>query len=105
NWLPSFRVVRQGETTTADRPLVQCRHVSRPRAFSGLGMMTVLTVDLDKGLEPVDSVAVMTDARIVYASPRSLYVATERWADRPAPAAPVLPRTGTTTSIHKFDIS
>ena len=48
-------------------------------------MLTVLTVDLAKGLEPVDSVAVMTDGRIVYASPESLYVATERWADRPDP--------------------
>ena len=31
------------------RPLVQCRHVRRPTAFSGLGMLTVLTVDLDEG--------------------------------------------------------
>ena len=59
-----------------------------PPAFSGLGMLTVLTVDLEKGLQPVDSVALMTDARIVYASPESLYVATERWADRPDPSAP-----------------
>ena len=41
-------------------------------------MLTVLTVDLAKGLQPVDSDAVMTDGRIVYASPESLYVATER---------------------------
>ena len=31
-------------------------------------MLTVLTVDLAKGLKPVDSIGVMTDARIVYAS-------------------------------------
>ena len=60
----------------------------RPVGFSGLGMLTVLTVDLTKGLEPVDSIAVMTDGRIVYASPESLYVATERWADRPTPDTP-----------------
>ena len=76
------------------RPLVQCRHVRRPAAFSGLGMLTVLTVDLAKGLEPVDSVAVMTDGRIVYASPESLYVATERWADRPDPEKPTQEQAG-----------
>jgi uncharacterized secreted protein with C-terminal beta-propeller domain len=106
SWLPSFKVARPGEPTAADaRPLVQCRHVSRPRAFSGLGMTTVLTLDLDKGLDPVDSVAVMTDAGVVYASPRSLYVATERWADRPTSAQLLVPRTGTTTTINRFDIS
>ena len=36
----------------------------------------------------------MTDARIVYASPENLYVATERWADRPDPATPTTPQTG-----------
>ena len=63
-------------------------------------MLTVLTVDLAKGLVPVDSIAVMTDARIVYASPESLYVATERWADRPDPDTPTRAKDGVTTSIH-----
>ena len=65
----------------------------------------MLTVDLAKGLEPVDSVAVMTDGRIVYASPESLYVATERWADRPDPDKPMTDKNGVRTAIHKFDIS
>jgi uncharacterized secreted protein with C-terminal beta-propeller domain len=105
-WLPSYRLKRPGAAATKARPLVQCRDVRRPPAFSGLGMLTVLTVDLAKGLEPVDSVAVMTDARIVYASQASLYVATERWADRPDPDTPTQePGSGVTTAIHKFDIS
>jgi uncharacterized secreted protein with C-terminal beta-propeller domain len=105
SWLPSYRIARPGAKATKKRALVQCRDVRRPGGFSGLGMLTVLTVDLAKGLEPVDSVAVMTDARIVYASPESLYVATERWADRPAPDKPTQERDGVTTAIHKFDIS
>ena len=40
----------------------------------------------------MDSVGVMTDARIVYASPDNLYLATERWADRPPPATPTEPQ-------------
>ena len=104
-WLPSYRIKRQGAAATKARPLVQCRNVRRPQSFSGLGMLTVLTVDLAKGLEPVDSVAVMTDARIVYASQASLYVATERWADRPDPDKPTEVQSGVSTAIHKFDIS
>jgi hypothetical protein len=105
SWLPSYRVSRPGRPAPASRPLVQCRNVRRPAAFSGLGMLTVLTVDLAKGLAPIDSVAVMTDARIVYASPESLYVATERWADRPDPARPTVEKSGVATAIHTFDIS
>ena len=105
SWLPSYRIARPGGASGQDRPLVQCRHVTRPPVFSGLGLLSVLTIDLSKGLQPVDSVAVMTDGRIVYASPENLYVATERWADRPDPAAPTRERSGVTTAIHRFDIS
>ena len=47
----------------------------------------------------------MTDARIVYASPNNLYLATERWNERPLPATPTVPRANVTTAIHRFDIS
>jgi uncharacterized secreted protein with C-terminal beta-propeller domain len=104
-WLPTYRIKRAGAKAGKARPLVQCRHVRRASSFSGLGMLTVLTVDLAKGLQPVDSAAVMTDGRIVYASPESLYVATERWADRPDPDTPTQDKNGVQTEIHKFDIS
>ena len=104
-WLPSYRIKRAGKKAAAPRPLVQCRHVRRAASFSGLGVLTILTVDLAKGLEPVDSAAVMTDGRIVYASPESLYVATERWAHRPDPDSPNAAESGARTEIHKFDIS
>ena len=105
SWLPTYRVQRAGRPVQASRPLVQCRNVDRPPQFSGLGMLTVLTVNLDKGLEPVDSIGVMTDARIVYASASNLYLATERWAQRPLPATPTEPQPSVTTAIHRFDIS
>jgi hypothetical protein len=105
SWLPTYTIRRAGRPSQAAKPLVQCRSVDHPRAFSGLGMLTVLTVDLAKGLVPVDSVGVMTDARIVYASPDNLYLATERWADRPLPATPTEAQPTVTTAIHRFDIS
>jgi uncharacterized secreted protein with C-terminal beta-propeller domain len=99
-WLPTYRLGKQ-----AARPLLQCRNVRRPRVFSGLGMLTVTTIDLAKGLDPVNSTGVMTDGRIVYASPTSLYVATESWASRPLPATPQEAPPKVSTLIHAFDIS
>ncbi len=99
-WLPQYRL-----GSKPARSLVQCRSIRRPVQFSGLGMLTVLTIDLSQGLAPVNSVAVMTDGRIVYASPTSLYVTTESWGDRPSPATPTIAPANVTTTIHKFDIS
>jgi uncharacterized secreted protein with C-terminal beta-propeller domain len=67
-------------------------------------MITVLTIDLNRGLEPVDSDALVTDGQVVYASPTRLYVATERWADRFDPTGRPEPAPVTTT-IHAFDAS
>ena len=61
--------------------MVACRAVRRPPAFSGLGTVSILTIDLDKGLWEVDADAVMTDAQTVYGSTGHLYVATQRWID------------------------
>ena len=47
---PPYRIKRAGAKPGRERSLVQCRHVRRPAAFSGLGLLTVLTVDLAKGL-------------------------------------------------------
>ena len=106
SWLPTATLKRRGAKATAAKPLVQCRNVLRPASFSGLGLLTVLTLDLAKGIDPVHSEAILTDGRIVYASPESLYVATERWADRPAAGAtPEDTPDGVTTAIHRFDIS
>jgi uncharacterized secreted protein with C-terminal beta-propeller domain len=99
-WLPSYRLGKH-----AARPAVSCRDIRRPINFSGLGMLTVLTIDLSKGLAPVDSVGVMTDGRIVYASPTSLFVATEQWQYRPLQSDPMQPQSSATTQIHMFDIS
>lgn len=99
-WVPTYHLGKQPA-----HALVQCRDIRRPPVFSGLGMLTVTTIDLAKGLDPVNSTAVMTDGRIVYASPTSLYVATESWAARPLPASPQVTPNDVSTLIHAFDIS
>ena len=86
------------------RRMVACDDVRKPEAFSGPGMLTVLTLDLQKGLEPIDSDSLVTDAQTIYASKRSLFVATERWFD---PAVSDPQRRGRRrpfTAIHRFAI-
>jgi len=105
-WLPrgTFENVRTKRSKR--RALTACRSTRKPATFSGMGMLTILTIDLDKGLEPVDSDSLMSDAETVYASTKSLYVATRRWREAPAnPEAASGVTNGVTTTVHKFDIS
>ncbi|HWT22209.1 MAG TPA: beta-propeller domain-containing protein, partial [Solirubrobacteraceae bacterium] len=99
-WMPRAVVTTRRTGRRRARSLVACDDVRRPRAFSGLGVVTVLTIDMDRGLPWVDSDAVMSDAQTIYGSPGSLYVATQRWIDPDTPAD-ALPA-GAATEIHRF---
>jgi len=103
DWRPSYKL-RQGRSgKVARHALVRCTSIRRPDVFSGLNSLTVLTIDVDKGLDPVDSDAVMTDGQTVYASKNNLYVATQKAiAEQPNSEQPP---GGQQTEIHKFDIS
>ena len=69
-------------------------------------MLSVLTIDISNGLDMSDSMGVLANGDTIYASPTSLYVATQNWqtwqwariGDGDEPDA-------VTTDIHKFDIS
>jgi uncharacterized secreted protein with C-terminal beta-propeller domain len=102
NWLPSYEI-RNVRTKRRSARSVQCRHVSRPPRFSGFGMLTVLTIDVDRGLAPVESDAILGDGEIVYASDSSLYAATQRWTA--GERATLSPPPKQSTLLHKFDIS
>ena len=84
--------------------MVACDDVRRPVAFSGPGMLTVLTVDLARGLKPLDSDSLMTDAQTIYASKRSLFVAAERWFDPTVSDPDQQVEPGRFTAIHRFAI-
>ena len=75
-WLPQATLtdLKTGESEAT--VITGCADVSFPERFSGLGLLSVLTIDLDDGLAPADVEAVMTDGATVYASAESLYVST-----------------------------
>ena len=103
-WMPDGVVRNRVRDTRRVRRMVACDDVRKPGVFSGPGMLTVLTVDLQKGLQPLDSDSLITDAQTIYASKRSLFVATERWFD-PAVSDPEREvDAGSFTAIHRFAI-
>jgi Beta propeller domain len=103
-WMLRYKLETPAAGVVGEGRAVRCRAVSRPRQFSGAGMVSVLTLDLARGMRISDADAVMTDGDTVYASPTSLYVATRRWFD---PAVTLTPEqmTRQSTLIHRFDIS
>ncbi len=102
-WVPSRRFHSALTGRSYVRAVAPCRTIRRPGVFSGLGMLTIFTLDLDRGLYTADTQAVMADAQIVYGSTSSLYVATQRWID-PRLAVAQVPGS-TTTLISRFDVS
>jgi hypothetical protein len=103
-WMPRAVLTRRASARKRTRTLLRCRAVRRPRVFSGLDMVSVLTVDMERGLPAVDADAVLADAETVYASPDSLYVASRRWID-PERVAEGEPPASLRTAIHRFDAS
>ena len=107
NWIPYYIVADSDGDVTAEGTLYDCDRASHPEEFSGLNMLSVMTIDLLDGLDVTDSVGVLATGDTVYASTNSLYVATQNWntwiwaqqggGDREPESV--------TSDIHKFDIS
>lgn len=102
-FVPATTIRSRLSGRTFRRSVVPCDDVRRPDAFSGLGLLTVLTVDLDKGLYNVDRDAVMAGAQAVYGSGKSLYVASQRYVRGLDDSADVPAKLR--TEIHRFDAS
>ncbi len=100
DWLPRISVHHADRPGVTERQAVPCDDVSRPRRDSGLGMATVLTLDVRDGLTLVDSDAIVTDADLVYASAGSLYVATP---DRTVAADDTRSAPDAVTLVHRLD--
>jgi uncharacterized secreted protein with C-terminal beta-propeller domain len=102
-FVPATTIRSRISGRTFRRGVVPCDDVRRPDAFSGLGLLTVLTVNLDRGLYDVDRDAVMAGAQTVYGSDASLYVASQRYVPglNDAGDVPAAMR----TEIHRFDAS
>jgi uncharacterized secreted protein with C-terminal beta-propeller domain len=88
---------------TFKRNLAPCDAVTRPAQFSGLNVLAILTVDLDRGMYSLDRDGVMAGAQVVYGSADSLYVASHRYV-RAVETGGTIPD-GMQTEIHRFDVT
>ena len=86
-------------------PLLRCEDVNRPKRSSGVGIVSLLTVDLGGSLEPGNGVGVVGAGETVYASSSNLYVTTTEHADTTSGSSNVASPTVTRTAVHKFGIS
>ncbi|HET9075623.1 MAG TPA: beta-propeller domain-containing protein [Acidimicrobiales bacterium] len=84
DWLPTVTSHPSGRTTTAG-----CARVLHPTTDSGVGTVAVVSIDPASDQPGPETVA-LGDARTVYASTRSLYVATDPLAAIPV-RPPILP--------------
>ncbi|MEX1178314.1 MAG: beta-propeller domain-containing protein [Nitriliruptor sp.] len=84
DWLP-YLVHETADGERREGTLVPCERVAQPREFAGLGLISVLTVDVADGALRPDrgAMAVLTAGETIYASTGRLYVATQRWRDDP----------------------
>jgi len=107
NWVPWYVLTDHQSGTTSDGPVLGCDQVGHPDEFSGLSMLTILSIDIDAGLEPGNSIGLLAEGQTIYASNENLYVATSPWMAWPA----VRWEEGSnedetlTTQIHMFNIS
>jgi len=100
-WIPGRRFRSFITGHRYKRPVARCSSVRRPAQFSGVGLLSILTIDLDRGLYATDSTALMADAQVVYGSASSLYVATQKWINPLTPASDV--PSSLETVIDQFD--
>lgn len=107
NWVPWYILKNHRSGTTADGPVLGCDQVGHPDEFSGLSMLSILSIDLDSGLEPGNSIGLLAAGQTIYASNDTLYVATSPWMAWPASRwEESQDRDDTlTTQLHMFDIS
>ena len=88
---------------TFRRNLAPCDAVTHPAQFSGLDVLAILTIDLDRGMYSLDRDGVMAGAQVVYGSTGSLYVASRRYV-RALELGGEAPE-GLRTEIHRFDVT
>ena len=79
DWIPGYELsTADGETSG---PLFDCTRLHRPAAFSGFDVVSVLSFDLDDGLDNGAGAGVLASGRTIYASTDRFYVATTEWAE------------------------
>ncbi len=106
NWIPYYVTTDARGNVTGEGTLFDCDRAAHPSEFSGVDMLSMVTIDISSGLDVSDATGVLARGDTIYASEQSLYVATQNWQSwRWIDSGDARHRPdGPTTDIHKFDI-
>ncbi len=92
-----------GTQQAAPESIVQCGEVYGPETAAGIGLLTVVSIDLDNPTNKQTDIGIMGEKGLVYASPSSLYLTTSREYVREAFSTGIWATES--SGIHKFDIA
>jgi Beta propeller domain len=107
NWIPYYIVTDADGRVTSEGTLFPCHRAAHPEEFSGLDMLSIVTIDVGSGLDVTDATGTLATGQTIYASADNLYVATQSWQawQWGMGTVPEGQPDEITTDIHKFDIS
>ena len=107
NWLPYYVLTDERTGHSSEGRLLDCSTVMAPKAFAGLDTLSILTFDLDSGIDDWASAGVVASGSTLYATADHVYVATQRWVNWPVLAEADVRNEadGFSTQIHMFDTS
>lgn len=110
DWLPFYAVAPgAGISPPAEGGLLPaCKNVYVPSEFTGFGATTVMSLPMGGPLTGHGATSVMAPGDTVYASPRSLYVATPAWVDPEVLREQDIYRQiimKRHTAVHRFDLT
>ncbi len=100
--LPSFELLDNDGNIIDSGLLVPSEDFMRPGNPQGAKVVSIVSLDLDNPHDNHDAVGAVLDARHVYSSTTSLYLATETWNYNISDENSI---SAVQTSIHKFDLS
>ena len=101
-WLPRW-FEENGDGSFGDlSAALDCDAVAAPQVFAGLGISWIATVDLRAGGAPAGTAGVVSNSDLVYASPSSIYLATQPWDWFDATSTRPVPTDQPPTLIHQF---
>jgi uncharacterized secreted protein with C-terminal beta-propeller domain len=105
NWLPYFVLTDEKTGRTSEGQLLDCSAVMAPNDFAGLDTLSILTFDLNAGIDDWASAGVVASGSTMYATADHVYIATQRWVDWSvlADSDARSEADGYHTQIHVFD--
>lgn len=75
DWIPIYNLVNEQEETLQSGTISPCNKIHIPSDFSGLDLLSIITIDLNSALPAQGTASIIADGDTIYSSGETLYVA------------------------------